>query len=178
MFLCKDEDVSLFVDNIRKKVPHVSLPASTNMKTSLSCIFVILFPLPVLFVFCFIQAPGKGVCGSAEFAAAKESSRKSSSRLDEEGIELAVCRHGVLLRALNMFRGEIYAYPLYLHKELCTENVKFFCADIMCKYWPYLIKVCRVCPELRNLLDQKPFLSVMHAKVHGIKCEVIILHVL
>ncbi|XP_056602289.1 uncharacterized protein LOC130419507 isoform X2 [Triplophysa dalaica] len=139
VFLCKDEDVSLFVDDIRKKVPH---------------------------------APGKGVCGSAEFAAAKESSRKSSSRLDEEGIEVAVCRHGVLLRALNMFRGEIYAYPLYLHKELCTENVTFFCADIMCKYWPYLIKVCRVCPELRNLLHQKPFLSVMHAKVHGIKCEI------
>ncbi|XP_056611878.1 uncharacterized protein LOC130428059 isoform X4 [Triplophysa dalaica] len=139
VFLCKDEDVSSFVDDIRKKVPH---------------------------------APGKGVCGSAEFAAAKESSRKSSSRLDEEGIEVAVCRHGVLLRALNMFRGEIYAYPLYLHKELCTENVTFFCADIMCKYWPYLIKVCRVCPELRNLLHQKPFLSVMHAKVHGIKCEI------
>jgi len=115
---------------------------------------------------------GKGVCGSAEFAAAKESSRKTSSKLDEEGIEVAVCRHGVLLRALNMFRGEIYAYPLYLQKELCTENSTFFCADIMCKYWPYLIKVCQACPELRPLLSMKPFLSVMHAKVHGIKCEV------
>lgn len=71
-----------------------------------------------------------------------------------------------------MFRGEIYAYPLYLQKELCTENATFFCADIMCKYWPYLIKVCQACPELRNLLNMKPFLSVMHAKVHGIKCEV------
>ncbi|KAI9541686.1 hypothetical protein NQZ68_027050 [Dissostichus eleginoides] len=62
VFLCNDEHVSAFVDDIRKKVHH---------------------------------APGKGVCGAAEFAAAKESSRKASSKLDEEGIELAVCRHGV-----------------------------------------------------------------------------------
>ncbi|CAM4571392.1 unnamed protein product [Leuciscus chuanchicus] len=137
LFLCKDDDVSSFVQYIREKVQHVG---------------------------------GKGVCGSAEFAAAKEFSRKTSSKLDEEGIEVAVCRHGVLLRALNMFRGEIFACPLYLQKELCTET--FFCADIMCKYWPYLIKVCQACPELRNLLNMKPFLSVMHAKVHGIKCEI------
>ena len=64
------------------------------------------------------KVPGKGVCGGAEFAAAKEISRKSSSKLDEEGIELAVCRHGTILRGLNMFRGEIYAYALYLQKEL------------------------------------------------------------
>ncbi|XP_067301005.1 uncharacterized protein [Pseudorasbora parva] len=139
LFLCKDDEVSSFVQYIREKVQHVG---------------------------------GKGVCGSAEFAAAKEFSRKTSSKLDEEGIEVAVCRHGVLLKALNMFRGEIYAYPLYLQKELCTENATFFCADIMCKYWPYLIKVCQACPELRNLLNMKPFLSVMHAKVHGIKCEI------
>ncbi|XP_016382121.1 uncharacterized protein LOC107719253 [Sinocyclocheilus rhinocerous] len=139
LFLCKDDDVSSFVQYIRKKVQHVG---------------------------------GKGVCGSAELAAAKEFSSKTSSKLDEEGIEVAVCRHGVLLRALNMFRGEIYAYPLYLQKELCTENATFFCADIMCKYWPYLIKVCQACPELRHLLNMKPFLSVMHAKVHGVKCEI------
>ncbi|XP_016426838.1 uncharacterized protein LOC107754770 [Sinocyclocheilus rhinocerous] len=139
LFLCKDDDVSSFVQYIRKKVQHVG---------------------------------GKGVCGSAEFAAAKDFSSKTSSKLDEEGIEVAVCRHGVLLRALNMFRGEIYAYPLYLQKELCTENATFFCADIVCKYWPYLIKVCQACPELRHLQNMKPFLSVMHAKVHGVKCEI------
>ncbi|XP_057186021.1 uncharacterized protein LOC130551973 isoform X2 [Triplophysa rosa] len=139
LFLCKDDDVSSFVQYIRRKVQHVG---------------------------------GKGVCGSAEFTASKEFSRKTSSKLDEEGIEVGVCRHGVLLRALNMFRGEIYAYPLYLQKELWTENATFFCADIMCKYWPYLKKVCQACPELRHLLNMKPFLSVMHAKVHGVKCEI------
>ncbi|XP_067103277.1 uncharacterized protein [Osmerus mordax] len=42
----------------------------------------------------------------------------------------------------------------------------------MCKYWPYLQKVCRVCPELQHLLGMKPFLSVLHAKAHGMKCEI------
>ncbi|KAI7811785.1 hypothetical protein IRJ41_018884, partial [Triplophysa rosa] len=86
------------------------------------------------------EAPGKGVCGSAEFAAAQESSRKSSSGLDEEGIELAVCRQKVLLRALNMFRER------YMHIHcICIRSFALkmsnFCADITCKYWPYLIKV-------------------------------------
>ncbi|KAI4795629.1 hypothetical protein KUCAC02_029765 [Chaenocephalus aceratus] len=30
-----------------------------------------------------------------------------------EGLELAVCRHGVLLCALNMYRGDIFASPFY-----------------------------------------------------------------
>ena len=28
--------------------------------------------------------------------------------LDETGLEVAGCRHGLALQALNMFRGEIY----------------------------------------------------------------------
>jgi len=92
--------------------------------------------------------------------------------LDEEGMEVAVCRHGVLLRSLNMMRGEIFAYPLYLQKELTPRNVQFMCTDVICKYWPYLNRVVNDCPELSPLLDMKPFLSVMHAKAHSWKCEV------
>ena len=29
--------------------------------------------------------------------------------LDETGLEVPGCRHGLALRALNMFRGEMYA---------------------------------------------------------------------
>ncbi|GAA6079205.1 uncharacterized protein LOC124379646 isoform X1 [Tachysurus ichikawai] len=39
---------------------------------------------------------GRGVCGW-EWSAARESSQRSASKVDEEGLELAVCRHGVLL---------------------------------------------------------------------------------
>ncbi|KAG9278143.1 hypothetical protein AMEX_G5953 [Astyanax mexicanus] len=117
------------------------------------------------------HTPGKGLCGSSQWTAAKENSRKSASKIDEEGLEIAVCRHGVLLKALNMFRGEIYAYPLYLHKELSSANVTFFCSDVACKYFPYLEKVSKKCPELRGLLEMRPLLSVMHAKAHSWTCE-------
>ncbi|XP_073803721.1 uncharacterized protein [Danio rerio] len=94
------------------------------------------------------------------------------NKLDEQGMEVAVCRHGVLLRSLNMMRGEIFAYPMFLQKELTPRNVQFMCTDVICKYWPYLQRVVRDCPELSPLLDMKPFLSVMHAKAHSWKCEI------
>ncbi|XP_046705778.1 uncharacterized protein LOC124386164 [Silurus meridionalis] len=114
---------------------------------------------------------GRGVCGR-QWSAARETSQKSSSKIDEEGLELAVCRHGVLLCALNMFRGEVFAYPLYLQKKMACKPVKFFAMDVACKYWPYLKRVSERCPELQDLLSMKPFLSVFHAKAHDFKCEV------
>ncbi|KAF3837670.1 hypothetical protein F7725_009438 [Dissostichus mawsoni] len=110
--------------------------------------------------------PGKGTCGTSQWSAARETARKAS-RLDEEGLEVAVCRHGVLLKALNMFRGEIFAYPLFLQTQFQATNVHFYCTDIACKYWPYLEKVAKTMPELRPLLSMQPFLSVMHAKAHS-----------
>ena len=54
--------------------------------------------------------------------------------MDEEGLEIAVCRHGSLLKALNHYRGEIYAYPMFLQKELTEKaNITFFCMDITCR---------------------------------------------
>ncbi|XP_049457236.1 uncharacterized protein LOC125904015 [Epinephelus fuscoguttatus] len=54
---------------------------------------------------------GRGTCGASQWSAAQETARRAS-KLDEEGLEVVVCRHGVLLKALNMYRGEIFAYPL------------------------------------------------------------------
>ncbi|KAK0133033.1 hypothetical protein N1851_031611 [Merluccius polli] len=116
---------------------------------------------------------GPDVCGPATFTAARETSQKSSAKVDEEGLEIAVCRHGILLQGLNHYRGEIYAYPLFLQKELAeTANVTFFCMDITCRYWPYMEKMAEKLPELQPLTEMKPFLSVMHAKAHTGKCEV------
>ncbi|KAF3840344.1 hypothetical protein F7725_019061 [Dissostichus mawsoni] len=119
-----------------------------------------------------INTPGKGTCGTSQWSAARETARRAS-RLDEEGLEVAVCRHGVLLKALNMFRGEIFAYPLFLQTQFQATNLHFYCTDIACKYWPYLEKVAKTMPELRPLLSMQPFLSVMHAKAHSIKCEIV-----
>ncbi|XP_039677040.1 uncharacterized protein LOC120571947 isoform X1 [Perca fluviatilis] len=116
---------------------------------------------------------GRGICGASRWSAARETARRAS-KLDEEGIEVVVCRHGVLLKALNMYRGEIFAYPLFLQKELqAATNGQFFCTDIACKYWPYLEKLSVSMSELRPLLQMRPFLSVMHAKAHSTKCEII-----
>ncbi|XP_035006830.1 uncharacterized protein LOC118103835 [Hippoglossus stenolepis] len=115
--------------------------------------------------------PAKGRCGTSQWAAARESANKSASKVDEEGVEVAVCRHGFLLTGLNMFRGEIFAYPLYLQRQLASQNVQFFCSDVVCKYWPYLQRVVRHCPELQDLLTMRPFLSIMHAKAHSWMCE-------
>ncbi|KAK0131519.1 hypothetical protein N1851_033775 [Merluccius polli] len=73
---------------------------------------------------------GRGVCGG-QWSAACE---KSSGKTDKEGLELAVCHHGVLLRALSMFRGEVFAYPLYLQKQMACKPVTFFAMDVACKY--------------------------------------------
>ncbi|KAJ8364097.1 hypothetical protein SKAU_G00129280 [Synaphobranchus kaupii] len=105
------------------------------------------------------ERPGKGQCGTTAWAAAREASQKTSSRTDEEGIEIAVCRDGFLLRGLNMFWGEVFAYPLYLQKDLAKQhNISFFCTDQMCRYWPYLERVVGQFKDLGNLLSMKPVL--------------------
>ncbi|XDV36643.1 hypothetical protein PO909_006385, partial [Leuciscus waleckii] len=114
---------------------------------------------------------GRGTCGDSQWTAARETSRRAS-KLDEEGMEVAVCRHGFLLKALNMYRGEIFAYPLYLQRELMPAKAQFFAMDVACKYWPYLEKVASVLPALQELTTMKPFLSVMHARAHATKCEI------
>lgn len=68
--------------------------------------------------------------------------------------------------------GGKYLLIPFLQKELSPRNVQFMCTDVICKYWPYLQRVVKDCPELSPLLDMKPFLSVMHAKAHSWKCEV------
>ena len=52
------------------------------------------------------------------------------------------------------------------------QQVTFFCMDVTCKFVPYLQKVTSMCPQHVHLIDLKPFLSVMHAKAHDVKCEV------
>ena len=48
------------------------------------------------------------MCGTTRWKAAKAAS-KSMSSLDETGVSMAGCRHVIGQKALNMFRGEMYA---------------------------------------------------------------------
>ncbi|XP_027145229.1 uncharacterized protein LOC113747865 [Larimichthys crocea] len=68
-----------------------------------------------------------------------------------------------------------YVHSQTTHRKLAASvpgHVKFLCSDVACKYFPYLAKVAQQCPEMRNLLSMRPFLSVMHAKAHTWKCEI------
>lgn len=48
-----------------------------------------------------------GACGTTRWKAAKVLS-KTLANQDETGLEVAACRHSIALKALNMFRGEMY----------------------------------------------------------------------
>ena len=94
------------------------------------------------------------MCGSSYWQAARSKAKTGFATLDETGLVVAGCRHVIALKAVNMFAGEQYGYALYLHKELMLNfNIQFLWQDIMCKYWPWLEKVCTRMPELSHLLS-------------------------
>ncbi|KAF3847110.1 hypothetical protein F7725_020138 [Dissostichus mawsoni] len=64
--------------------------------------------------------------------------------------------------ALNMYRGEIFAYPMFLQKEF--QSSSFLAMDVTCRYAPYLDKVSEALPHLQPLKEMRHCLSVMHAK--------------
>jgi len=80
-----------------------------------------------------------------------------------------------------MLQGEIFAYPLFLVKELAERtSIAFVCQDVICRFWPWLQKVRPSLPNepgVQATKDMKPFLSVMHAKAHDWACQVNFIHV-
>ncbi len=47
----------------------------------------------------------------------QRTSQKSRAKVDEEGLEIAVCRHGILLQGLNHYRGEYMPTQLFFCKR-------------------------------------------------------------
>ncbi len=75
------------VENIHEKTNHLNVFVNINRNTNSQHRHYVLIHL---------QVAGKGHCGKAELMAAKVASRKSSNCLDYEGLEVAVCRYGVM----------------------------------------------------------------------------------
>lgn len=93
---------------------------------------------------------------------------RRKKNLNETGLQVSVCRHGIAQRAVNMFQGELYAYSLYLQRHHMQENsVQFMCIDIACKYWVWLEKHDR---QLATIM--KPIIGAMHSKKHQVSCQV------
>ncbi|XP_066914469.1 uncharacterized protein [Clytia hemisphaerica] len=106
-------------------------------------------------------------CGGV-WGAARNTARNKKS-LDITGLEVMSCRHQLGQKALNMHQGELYGYALFLIKHhMVPRNVQFVFADVMCKLRKY---VERVDPATAKKFTGA--LSVMHAKGHGLDCQVI-----
>ncbi|KAI9556188.1 hypothetical protein GHT06_018762 [Daphnia sinensis] len=72
-------------------------------------------------------------CGGSTFKAAKSYSSQRKN-LDETGVVMGCCRHGVVQRAVNMFHGETFRHTNFIHKHMAEKNVKFISSDVMCRY--------------------------------------------
>ena len=93
---------------------------------------------------------------------------RKHAKLDETGLEVCTCRHVIAQKALNMFRGEIFGYPMFLIKNfMIPKKVRFCFADVMCKLWDFMVEKDST---LKGLIT--PALSVMHAKGHSLDCQV------
>ena len=62
-------------------------------------------------VLVFQEAKVDSNCGG-NWNATKNSKHKGKS-LDETGLEVATCRHRLGQKAINMFQGELFGYPLF-----------------------------------------------------------------
>lgn len=69
---------------------------------------------------------------------AARTTASSLQGLDETALLMMSCRHGIVFRELNLFRGETYRHVLYLHEIACSLKSSFFCYDVICQYWPFL----------------------------------------
>lgn len=119
------------------------------------------------------QESSENMCGSTSWRAANSRS-KGRRKLDECGLEVAGCRHAVAQKAVNMFTGEMYAYPHYIQVNfLLPLGVQYLWQDVICKYWPWAKKqACKDDRFEQAVTNMKPALSVMHAKAHQWSCQV------
>ncbi|XP_069193766.1 uncharacterized protein [Procambarus clarkii] len=117
-----------------------------------------------------LKTQSSHMCGVSTLKAAKNKPVSFRS-LDETGISMASCRHGIILAALNMYQGELYSYAHYLQMNR-LQNVSFICQDIICKYWPWALKISSR-EQKFSLRQGKPFLGVLHAKGHSWYCQVL-----
>ena len=102
------------------------------------------------------------MCGESHWRAASNKGRKTA-KLDETGLEIAGCQHGLAQWAVNMYQGELYCYAHYIQvKKMIPARVAFFWEDIVCKYWKWAKKAGGV-----EGSRMRPALSVMHAIGHA-----------
>lgn len=142
-----------------------------NQKTKvIICVWLLVcvFDLPMP----FSKKTSSESCGGSTFKAAKSYSSQRKN-LDEIGVVMGCCRHGVVQRAGNMFHGETFRHTNFIHRHMAEKNFKFISSDVICRYWDYSQKTAVKHPELlAKTKETKAFLQRMHAKAHMLYCQV------
>jgi Kyakuja-Dileera-Zisupton transposase len=92
------------------------------------------------------------------------------------------CTHGHVVRCANLFKGETYKHTHDQHLESLRLGAKFFCNDVICKYWPFAVNVAKKFPERPEFSDavtkQHWFLSRFHGRAHSWDCRVSVTNVI
>ena len=110
--------------------------------------------------------------GGSAFKAAREDSNELK-KYDETGLVISSCKHCIVPYAINMFKGESWTHTAFMHNEAMKNNAKFFCYDVVCRYWKWMKKVSLCFPEYAKLTkNMGGFLPRMHAKAHHWPCQV------
>ena len=93
--------------------------------------------------------------------------------MDQTGILMGSCRHGVILGAANMDRGETYRHVHFLHSKIPGD---FFCQDVVCKYFPFADEIGKT-EGLEQFAEVTKnctgFLSRWHGKTHTWPCQLL-----
>lgn len=119
----------------------------------------------------------KDTCGGATYKAGK-SDALGRKGLSETGVVFCTCRHGYLLRAVDMVKGETYRHVPYLHDYAYRTGCKFICYDVVCKYWSFAEDISNAIEEFQShTTKMNPFLSRWHGKTHAWYCQVFYLSI-
>ncbi|XP_045023318.1 uncharacterized protein LOC123467411 isoform X3 [Daphnia magna] len=109
-----------------------------------------------------------------QFSRQQDPTQEKYKKLDETGIMMRTCRHGIVDKAVNMHQGETFRHTHFIHVDLPEKKCSFLCGDVMCRYWKWAQKVALLFPEFQPMIkDMKPFLGRMHAKVHVWYCQIL-----
>ncbi len=109
------------------------------------------------------------MCGGTVWRAAKAHAGPRANQ-DQTGLEVTGCRHALAQKACNMYSGEQYGYPHFLHYFfLLPMGVKVLWQDVICRYWTWAKKKLMFKDAVEKM---DPALSVMHAKAHSWDCQV------
>jgi hypothetical protein len=93
--------------------------------------------------------------------------------LDETGLLMCSCRHGVIFKATDMHEGENYRLVLWMLQISHKMGYTVFCYDVICNFMRFLKNLALKAPNFKYLLEIiTPFLSRMHGKTHDWVCQV------